>query len=79
MKIKEGIELHNQENIRMLEKKESSKYKFKSKYMGILEADTIKQTEMKGKVGKESLKIRNQTLQLNERNQYSRHLPYKIL
>ena len=39
----EGTELQNQESIRMLEEKENCYY------MGILEADTIRQTEMKGK------------------------------
>ena len=38
-----GIELPNQDNIRMLGEKETYKY------MGILEADTIKQVEMKEK------------------------------
>ena len=41
-----GIELPNQERIRMLGAKES--YKF----LGVLEADTIKQAEMKEKVRK---------------------------
>ena len=39
--IRERIELPNQENIRTLGKKEIYKY------LGILEADTIKQAEMK--------------------------------
>ena len=39
----EGIELPNQEKIRMLGEKEFFKY------LGILEADTIKQMEMKEK------------------------------
>ena len=39
----EGIELPNQENIRMLREKETYKY------LGILEVDTIKQVEMKEK------------------------------
>ena len=37
----EGMELPNQEKIRILGKKETYKY------FGILEADTIKQVEMK--------------------------------
>ena len=37
----EGMELPNQEKIRMLRKKKTSKY------LGILEADTIKQVEIK--------------------------------
>ena len=40
----EGIKLPNQEKIRMLGEKETCKY------LGILEADTIKQMEMKEKV-----------------------------
>ena len=39
----EGIELPNQEKIRTLREKETYKY------LGILEADTIKQEEMKEK------------------------------
>ena len=40
----EGIELPNQEKIRILGKKETYKY------LGILEADTIKQAELKEKM-----------------------------
>ena len=39
--IKEGIELSNQEKIKILGRKETYKY------LGILEADTIKEVEMK--------------------------------
>ena len=39
-----GIELPNQEKIRMLREKETYKY------LGILEVDTIKQVEMKEKI-----------------------------
>ena len=46
----EGIILPNQESIRMREEKESYKY------LGILEADTIKQAEMKEKIWKEDLR-----------------------
>ena len=46
----EGTELPNQEKIRMLGEKENYKY------LGILEADTIKQAEMKEKVRKEYLR-----------------------
>ena len=42
-KITEGIELSNQERIRTLGEKETYKY------LGILEADTIKQVDMKDK------------------------------
>ena len=42
----EGMELLNQEKIRMLGEKETHKY------LGILDADTIKQVEMKGKIKK---------------------------
>ena len=45
----DGIELPNQEKIRTLGKKETSKY------LGILEANTIKQVEMKEKIKKEYL------------------------
>ena len=41
--MKEGIILPNQKQIRILEENEALKY------LGILEADTIKQTEMKEK------------------------------
>ena len=40
----EGIELPNQEKIKMLREKETYKY------LGILEADTIKQAKMKEKI-----------------------------
>ena len=39
--MKEGIEIQNQEKIRLLGEKETYKY------LGILEADAIKQAEMK--------------------------------
>ena len=48
--ITEGIELPNQEKIRTLGEKETYRY------LGILEADTIKQEEMKEKIKKEYLK-----------------------
>ena len=44
------IELLNQDKIRTLGEKETYKY------LGILEADTIKQVEMKGKIQKEYLR-----------------------
>ena len=40
----EGMKLPNQENLRMLREKETYKY------LGILEADTIKQMETKEKI-----------------------------
>ena len=43
----EGIELSNQGKIRMLSEKETSKY------LRILEVNTIKQAEMKEKIKKE--------------------------
>ena len=49
--ITEGIELPSQDKIRKLEEKENYKY------LGILEADTIKQSETKRKVKKEYLKV----------------------
>ncbi len=46
-KMTERIELPNQEKIRTLGEKETYKY------LGILEADTIEQVEMKEKIKKE--------------------------
>ena len=48
--LTDGIELPNQEKIRTLGEKETYQY------LGILEADTIKQVEMKGKIQKEYLR-----------------------
>ena len=50
-----GIELPNQDKIRTLAENETNKY------LGILEADTIKQVEMKNKIQKEYL-MRTRTL-----------------
>ena len=50
--ITEGKELLNKEKIKMLGEKETYKY------LGILEADTIKQVEMKDKIKKEYLRMR---------------------
>ena len=61
----EGIELPNQENIKTLGENESYKY------LGILEADMIKQRGMKDKVKKENLK---RTRKLLETQLYSRNL-----
>ena len=46
----DGIELPNQDKIRMLGENETYKY------LGILEADTIKQVEIKDKIQKEYLR-----------------------
>ena len=48
--MNEGMELPNQDKIRMLAENETYKY------LGILEADTIKQVEMKDKIKKEYLR-----------------------
>ncbi len=47
--LTDGIELPNQDKIRMLAENETYKY------LGILEADTIKQVEMKYQIQKEYL------------------------
>ena len=59
-----GIELPNQDKIRMLIENETYKY------LGILEADTIKQTEMENKIQKEYLRKTRKLLEtkLNSRN-----------
>ena len=48
--LTDGMELLNQDKIRMLGEKETYKY------LGILEADTLKQVEMKEKIKKEYLR-----------------------
>ena len=48
--VNDGMELPNQDKIRMLGENENYEY------LGILEADTIKQVEMKDKIQKEYLK-----------------------
>ena len=48
--LTDGMELPNQDKIRTLEENETYKY------LGILEADTIKQVEMKNKIQKEYLR-----------------------
>ena len=60
----EGIELLKQEKIRMLGEKDNYKY------LGILEADTIKQADVKEKINKEYLKITRKLLEtkLRRRN-----------
>ena len=62
--LTDGIELPNQENVRTLAENETYKY------LGILEADTIKQVKMKNKILKEYLR-RNRKLietKLSSRN-----------
>ena len=58
--IIEGIELPNQERIRMLGKKENYKY------LRLLDADTIKQVEMKEKIGKEHSDEQENFLKTND-------------
>ena len=48
--LTDGMELPNENKIRTLGEKETYKY------LGILESDTIKQAEMKGKIKKEYLR-----------------------
>ena len=60
-----GIELPNQDKIRMLTGNETNKY------LEILEADTIKQAEMKDKIQKEYLRS---TRKLHETKLKSRNL-----
>ena len=63
--LTDGIELPNQDKIRTLVKNETYKY------LGILEADTIKQVEMKNKIQKEYLR---RTRKLLETKLYNRNL-----
>ena len=61
--LTDGIELPNQEKIRTQAENETYKY------LGILEADTIKQAEMKNKIQKEYLRTRKLLeTKLNSRN-----------
>ena len=62
--LTDGIELPNQDKFRTLA--ENRTYK----YLGFLEADTIKQVEMKGKIQKEYLRRTRKLLEtkLNRRN-----------
>ena len=55
----EGIELRNQEKIRTLGKKKTCKY------LGLLEADTIKHAEMKEKIEKNTSGERENYSKLN--------------
>ena len=61
----EGMELPNQTEMRALGEQDSYKY------LGVLEADTIKATEMKERIGKEYLR---RTRKLLETKLYSRNL-----
>ena len=63
--MKEGIELANQEKIRTLGEKE------RYKYLGISEADSVKQIEMKEKLKNEYLRW---TRKLRDTKLYSRNL-----
>ena len=62
--LTDGIEQPNQDKIRMLAENETYKY------LGILEADTIKQVEMKNKIQKEYLRRTRKLLEtkLSRRN-----------
>ena len=62
--LTDGIELPNQDKIRTLTENETYKY------LGILEADTIKQVEMKNKIQKEYLRRTRKLLEtkLSSRN-----------
>ena len=62
--LTDGIELPNQDRIRTLAENETYKY------LGILEADTFKQVEMKNKIQKEYLRRTRKLLEtkLNSRN-----------
>ena len=75
----DGIELSNHDRIRTLEENETYKY------LGILEADTIKQVKMKDTIRKEYLRItekttRDKTLQQkpHQRNKYLGCAPSQI-
>ena len=62
--LTDGIELPNQDKIRTLTENETYKY------LGIMEADTIKQVEMKNKIQKEYLRRTRKLLEtkLSSRN-----------
>ena len=57
--LKDGMELPNQDKIRKLGEKETYKY------LGILEADTIKQVEMTEKIKKKYLRRTRKVLKKN--------------
>ena len=60
--LTDGMELPNQDKIRTFGEKETYKY------LGILEADTIKQMEMKDKIQKEYLKRTTKLLETKRSN-----------
>ena len=71
--LTDGMELPNQDKIRTLREKETYKY------LGILEADTIKQEEIKEKIKKEYLRRTRTLLRQNyQRNKYLGCTPRKI-
>ena len=55
--LTDGMQLPNQDKIRTLRENETYKY------LGILEADTIKQVQMKDKIQKEYLRITRKLLE----------------
>ena len=63
--LTDGMELPNQDKIRMLTENETYKY------LGILEADTIKQVEMKNRIQKQYIR---RTIKLLETKLSSRNL-----
>ena len=67
--LTDGMKLPNQDKIRTLGEKETYKY------LGVLEADTIKQVELKEKIKKEYLKRTKKLLEtkLCSRNFYQRN------
>ena len=67
--LTDGMELRSQDKIRTLEEKETYKY------LGILEADTIKQVEIKDKIKKEYLR---RTRKLPETKLSSKNLIKRI-
>ena len=68
----DGMELSNQEKIRTLGEKET----YRLGILRILEADTIKQVEMKEKIKKEYLRIRKLLeTKLYNRNFIKRKIP----
>ena len=71
----DGMELPNHDKIRMLEENETYKY------LGILEADTIKQVQMKDTIRKENEKTTwDKTIQQkpHQRNKYLGCAPSQI-
>ena len=69
-RMTEGVEVPNQEKLRTLGKKKTCKY------FGILEADTIKQVEMKEK--KNEKEYLRRTRKLVETKSYSKNIVKRI-